>query len=593
MLDNQGQGICQNQIKTFVYTTIPSAFLLGLIAAPAAAISLKPIGTYSTGIFDSESSFVSAFDPGTANLFVTNRANKTIDILNINNPSNPFLTTSIDVTTFDPSYGNVLSVGYTNYKNRGLFAVTVENIDRQAPGSLLFFNPDGSLFNGLLENSSLTVGALPDSLTFTPDGKKLLVVNEAEATPDYSVDPESSISIVNVENLFAGVAPSIKFLDFTAFNPGGSKADKIDPNVRIFGPNPIPSQNLEPEYVAVSEDGKKAWVTFQENNALGLLDLETEEVTEIVGLGYKNLSLSGNGLDASDRDDAINIKTYPNLFGMYQPDEIKSYTVNGETYLVIANEGSAIDYDGEGEFNESARVADLKLDPVAFPNAEELQKNAKLGRLEVTTTMGDTDGDGDYDQLYAFGGRSFSILDSKGNLVFDSGDQFEQITAERYPEYFNANNTENDFDSRSDAKGPEPEGVTIAKRGNKTFAFIGLERIGGVMIYDITNPKNPTFVNYSNNRNFEVEFTGENEAGDPIPTPEELAAVGDLGPEGLLFIPAKDSPTRKDLFVTTNEVSGTTTVSEVVPEPGTIAGLIASGLLGKLFLRRKEKNGKN
>ena len=590
MLDNQGQSICHNRIKLFVHTTIQSAFVLGLIAAPAAAISLNAIGTYSTGIFDGESSFVSAFDPGTANLFVTNRSNKTIDILNINNPSNPFLKSSIDVTTFDTSYGNVLSVNYTNYQNRGLFAVTVENIDRQLPGSLLFFNPDGSLFNGLLENSSLTVGALPDSLTFTPDGKKLLVANEGEPNPDFSVDPESSVSIINIENLFAGLAPSFKFLDFTEFNPGGSKADKIDADVRIFGPNPIPSKNLEPEYIAVSEDGKNAWVTFQENNALGLLDLEKEEFTEIVGLGFKNHSLPGNGLDASDRDDAINITTYPNLFAQYQPDEARAYTVNGETYIVIANEGSGIDFDGEGEFNEVARVADLKLDPVAFPNAEELQKDEKLGRLEVTITKGDTDGDGDFDELYAFGGRSFSILDSKGNLVFDSGDQFEQITAEQYPDYFNANNTENDFDSRSDAKGPEPEGVTIAKRGDQTYAFIGLERIGGVMIYDITNPKNPTFVNYSNNRNFEVEFTGENEDGDPIPTPEELLAVGDLGPEGLLFIPAKDSPTGKDLFVTTNEVSGTTTISEVVPEPGTIAGLIASGFLGKLFLRRKEKN---
>lgn len=590
MLDNQGQGICQNTLKQFVYPTIQSIFLLGLIATPAAAISLKPIGTYSTGIFDDEAAFVSAFDPGTANLFVTNRSNKTIDILNINNPTNPFLKTSIDVTSFSPSYGNVLSVNYTNFNNRGLFAVTVENTETQAPGSLLFFNPDGSLFNGSLENSSLTVGALPDSLTFTPDGTKLLVANEGEANPDYSVDPESSVSIINLENLFAGLAPSIKFLDFTEFNVGGSKQDKLGKDVRIFGPNATVAKSLEPEYITVSEDGKKAFVTFQENNALGLLDLETEEFTEIVGLGFKNHSLPGNGLDASDRDDAINIETYPNLFGIYQPDEIRAYTVGGETYLVTANEGSSIDNDGEGEFNEVARVADLILDPTAFPNAEELQKDEKLGRLEVTTTLGDTDGDGDYDELYSFGGRSFSIFDSQGNLVFDSGDQFEQITARLFPEFFNATNSENDFDSRSDAKGPEPEGVTIAKRGNQTFAFIGLERIGGVMIYDITNPLNPTFVNYSNNRNFDVEFSLENEDGDPIPTPEELLAVGDLGPEGLLFISPEDSPTGKALFVTTNEVSGTTTISEVVPEPGAIAGLLASGLLGKLFLRRKQEN---
>jgi len=590
MLNNQGQSI--NFIKTqhLINLVIPSTFLLGLMATPAMAIGLKPLGTYSTGIFDDGASLISAFDPKSANLFVTNQSTNSIDILNIQDPTNPLLKTSIDITQFDPSFGTVLSVSQTQYQNHSLFAVAVKNVDTQSPGSIVFFDANGNLFNNNLQNSSVQVGALPDTLTFTPDGSKILVANEGEANYITGVNPEGSVSLIDLEKLFLGESPTQKFIGLSDFNVGGSKHDQLGENVRIFGPEGITvAQSLEPEYITVSKNGKKAWVTFQENNAMGLLDLEKEEFTQIVGLGFKDYSLKGNGLDASDRDNAINITNYSNLYGMYQPDEMKSYTVGGKTYLVTANEGSSIDEDG---FSEEVRVKDLILDPTAFPNAEELQKDENLGRLIVTNQMGDTDGDGDFDKLYTFGGRSFSIWDENGNLVFDSGDDFEQITADLYPEYFNSDNTENNFDSRSDAKGPEPEGVTIGKINGRTYAFIGLERISGVMIYDITNPLNPSFVNYSNNRNFNVPFTeddwlGVDEDGNPVPTPEQLLAVGDLGTEGVLFISAKDSPTGQPLVVTANEVSGTTTISAAVPEPGTIMGLLTSGVLAGLFLKRK------
>ncbi|VXD14038.1 conserved exported hypothetical protein [Planktothrix serta PCC 8927] len=584
MLNNQGQSIGFIKTQHWINLVLPSTFFFSLMATPAMAIKLQPLGTYSTGIFDDGASLISSFDPESANLFVMNQSTDSIDILNIQDPTNPLLQQSIDVTLFDPSFGTVLSVNQTSYNNRSLFAVSVKNVDTQSPGSLLFFNPDGSLFNGNLSNSSIQVGALPDTLTFTPDGKKILVANEGEANYETNVNPEGSVSLIDLEKLFLGESPTEKLIGLTDFNIGGSKNDKLGENVRIFGPEGITvAQSLEPEYITVSDDGTKAWVTFQENNALGLLDLISEEFTEIVGLGFKDHSLPGNDLDVSDKDDAINITNYSNLYGMYQPDEIKSYSVGDKTYLVTANEGSSIDEDG---FSEEVRVADLVLDPTAFPNAAELQKKKNLGRLIVSNQMGDTDGDGDYDELYTFGGRSFSILDEKGNLVFDSGDQFEKITADLYPKFFNSDNTENNFDSRSDAKGPEPEGVTIGKINGRTYAFIGLERISGVMIYDITDPLNPFFVNYSNNRNFNVAFD-VNEDGDPIPTPEQLLAVGDLGTEGLLFISAEDSPTGKPLVVTANEVSGTTTINAVVPEPGTILGLLTSGVLGGLFLKRK------
>ncbi len=269
-------------------------------------------------------------------------------------------------------------------------------------------------------------------------------------------------------------------------------------------------------------------------------------VTDIIGLGVKDHSVEGNGIDASDRDDAINIETYP-VFGLFMPDAIASYEFDGVNYFVTANEGDARD--------EDARVEDLDLDPTAFPNAAELQLEENLGRLEVSTIDGDTDGDGDFDELYAYGARSFTIFDAEGNLIFDSGDDFEQITAELIPEFFNSTNDENgSFDSRSDAKGPEPEGVVIGEVDGRTFAFIGLERVGGIMVYDITNPAEASFVDYLNNRNFDVEA----ELADGSTNP----AVGDLGPEGLTFISAEDSPTGEALLAVSNEVSGTTTLYE-------------------------------
>lgn len=150
-------------------------------------------------------------------------------------------------------------------------------------------------------------------------------------------------------------------------------------------------------------------------------------------------------------------------------------------------------------------MRDLNLDPVAFPNAADLQANGNLGRLTVTTTLGDEDQDGAFEALYAFGARSFSVWTTDAALLVGLGDQFEQVIANRTPEFFNGNHEENGaetFDNRSDNKGPEPEGVTVGFIDGVPYAFIVLERIGGVMMYDLSDPLNPGFVGYHNHRNF-------------------------------------------------------------------------------------------
>ena len=421
------------------------------------SISINPIGTYESGIFDESAAEISAFDRNSNRLFVTNANDNTLDVLDIVDPSNPVLAFTIDLSPYGAAPNSVA------VKRRGIVAVAVENDDTQAPGSVVFFNNDGSFIN------QLTVGPLPDMLTFSPNGNWLLVANEGEPNDDYTIDPEGSISIIPT---FGGKRwisrlkdKNVRTADFKKFN-----LNNIDPEIRIFGPNATVAQDLEPEYITIPRWSRYAYVSLQENNAIAEVDIFKAKVTKLFALGNQDHNVVP--LDASNRDDAINIQNWP-VQGFYQPDAITSYRSFGYTFLVTANEGDARDYDG---FSEEVRVNDLALDPDAFPNANELQEDENLGRLRVTDANGDIDNDGDYDQLFSYGSRSFSIWTRNGYLVYDSKSDFEEITAELIPENFNSNNDENDSaDSRSDDKGPEPEAVTIGTIKNRTFAFVGLE----------------------------------------------------------------------------------------------------------------------
>ncbi|MBD2254008.1 PEP-CTERM sorting domain-containing protein [Nostoc parmelioides FACHB-3921] len=552
-------------IQKLIAIIAPSFILLGAILAPAEATTLKPIGTYSTGLFEQGGAEIPAYDPVSQRLFVINGGTSSIDVISISDPTKPSFLFNIGIQ----NYGRgVNSVAFKN----GLLAAAVEDFTPQNPGKAVFFDVNGNLIN------SVNVGALPDMLTFTPDGKRVLVANEGEPNTNYTVDPEGSISIIDIADF------SVVNAGFSQFN---SQINQLRADgVRIFGPNATVAQDLEPEYITVSPDSTKAWISLQENNAIATLDLIKNEIINISPLGFKDHSLPGNGFDASDRDNAINIANWP-VLGMYQPDGIASYTVNGKTYIVTANEGDARDYDG---FGEQVRLGNNQyvLDPTAFPNANVLKNNANLGRLNVTTALGDENKNGSFEKIYSYGARSFSIWESdqatgKLKLVFDSGDQFEQIIAQRLPAFFNSNNTENSFDTRSDDKGPEPEDVKIAKINGRFYAFVGLERVGGVMVYDITNPAKPVFVDYANNRDFTVPLQSPGGTTNP--------AAGDSGPEGLLFISATDSPNQKPLLITANEISGTTTIYsfdiETVPEPGTMLALGA--VVSTTILRVKRR----
>ena len=502
-------------------------------------LSLEKIGGYDGAALGAAE--ITAYDAASKRLFVVNGANGTVDVLDLSEPSKPVRVGGILVGALGAGVNSVAV-------HDGLVALAIEASPKTAAGVVAFYSA-----SDLRLLHSVPVGALPDMLVFTPDGHHLLVANEGEPN-SYgqadSVDPEGSISVITVNR---GGTPAVATADFRAYN--GQEDSLRAQGVRIYGPGASAAQDLEPEYIALSEDGKTAFVTLQENNAVATVDIATARVTAIKPLGTKDHRIAGMGLDASDEDGgsntnsgspAIRITPQP-VKGLYLPDAIARYTVNGQTYLVTANEGDArADWPG---FNEETRVrahCSAGLDPTVFADADKLILDSNLGRLRITSTPnGGSTGKnaaGQCTELYAFGARSFSIWDMSLNRVFDSGDSFERHTSALPNVAFNASHDNNTADGRSAAKGPEPEGVVVAQFGTRHFAFIGLERVGGVMVYDVTVPGGASFVTYFNPRS---------------------GATGDRGPEGLAFIPASQSPNGKPLLIVGHEVSGTTTVLQI------------------------------
>lgn len=492
--------------------------------AVKSSIVVSDTGT-ATGVGGAE---IVAFDPASKRAFTASNAG--VQVIDLKNPSAP-----VRLAPIDPIASGLGSrdVSHVIVKNGVLAVSIIASPDKTLRGAVAFYQAaTGSLLGVAL------VGAVPDQLVFTPDGKKVLVANEGEmaltppippALPPGGGNPEGSISIIDVSGGFS--FPPTQTVTFAQYN--GQEAALGAAGVRIF-PGNSASVDLEPEYIAIAPDGKTAMVTLQEANAIGVLDIENAVFTGIQPLGLKDYSrvlADFSDRDSSANGQAIELKTGLPAFGMFMPDGISSYASGGQTYYITANEG-----DDRNDFLAPPETTTVNavnivtvegvttttpvydLDNTVFPTegtigsttaaGTGLKGNDQLGRLTVSNIpglRGDLDGDGDIDRILSYGGRSFSILDASGKRIFDSGDLIDRILATYYPFLYD--------DSRSDNKSAEPEGVTISVLGGRTYAFIGLERSHAVIVFDVTDPANVVFTTIANR-------------------------PGDLNPEGMLVVPA-------------------------------------------------------
>ena len=465
------------------------------------AVQLVRLGNYVPAA--GTNAEVVSFDPSTGRAYVLNTIGNTIDIVAISASGAVSLVSSIDLTALD-GFGGANSVAIKN----GILAVAYASDLPGADGSVALFDANGALIN------TVEVGAGPDQVVFTADGLKLLVANEGEPVTislpgggSQLINPEGSVSIIDLSGGAASAAVSTT-IAFDLLD--GYEAVLKQAGVALLA-GQTASADIEPEYITVSPDGTRAYVTLQEVNAVAVIDLTDPAATKplaILPLGGVDHNLAGNKFDASDRDGpsngpAINLRN-ADVISLLQPDSIASFKVGSDTYFVTANEGDArVQLDDEATLAEqTGGVFTIDLDNTAYPDEAAMRANAELGRLRIRKDLGDTDGDGDIDQIYAYGGRSLSIFkqnaDGTITKVRDTGGEFEAIIARDFATRFNIDTAEGGgVDTRSDNKGPEPEGVDIGVINGRTYAFVSLERAGGVMIYDITDPANASFVGYN------------------------------------------------------------------------------------------------
>jgi len=557
------------QITTSVIFALFAVVAGAVQTSSAAAETLAPngselkfVGRYMTGA-GLGGAEISAVDTASKRLFITNGAKNTIDIVDISNLKKPKLVKAVSFTG-----SGVTGIQSVAAKN-GVVLVAAQMASKTAPGRIFVMDVNGKLRAGLADG--IEVGALPDHVSISPNGKYAIVANEGEPTnycltngklPE-TTDPLGSVSIINLSSK----TPTAQTIDFKSF--AVRKNAITYAGGRIFGPNATVEQDIEPEYASFSADSAYAYVTLQENNSIATVEVATGTIVNILGLGVKNHNVYNNGLDSSDRDNVINIEKR-NIQGMYLPDAIATVDAGGSTYMVTANEGDAREYACllGGTDATKLEAEDPRFADVADTNVDSTFKGSSVaGRMKVTqfspANVGGTivTSATKVSNAFSFGTRSFTVWKNNlidgvyaADLVFDSGDAIERIIAQERPRYFNADwNTTNGFinaaESRSASKGPEPEGLAIGKAYGRTWMVLALERDSGLMLYDITNPVNPMFRQYLN-----TSIPG----GDII-----LGTAGDVSPEGVLFLEADQSPTGKPMVVVSYELSGSVAFFEV------------------------------
>lgn len=554
-------ALCTLAATTLTVPAIPAQATI--VASPIvdsvadASLKVEPLGAYDSGVLGESAAEIVAFHAASKRILAVNAHSGEIDILDASDPAAP---RKVGVV----SAGGDQEINSVAVRPDGLAVAAVQQADKTQDGEALFFNAATGK-----ELGRVTIGALPDNVHLTADGKFALLANEGEPSnelttegTDYVADPTGSVSVIALpSDAAAPTQADVRTAGFEAYDAKYA-AGELDPAIRVFGPSDAdskPSTDFEPEYI--SSVGDTAYASLQEAGAIAIIDIPSATVTDVVPAFIADHSKTP--IDPSNKDDKIELRTLP-VKGLSMPDSIGAFTAGDETYFATANEGDAREWgdeDGSGVYTDEAEIKDLIEDGKVCEGVElpeGFDDTSFAGNLKVSTASGWNEEKSCFDEFYAYGSRSFSIYDAAGNVVFDSGSDFEEITARLHEQgvlNFNADNEDPEADDRSDNKGPEPEALTIGKVGERTYAFIGAERVGGIFVYDVTDPRNAQYVTYVNNRDFSVGYDDKNY--------EATKAAGDLGPEGLTFVDKKDSPNGEYLLISGNEVSGTTTVFKV------------------------------
>ncbi len=558
---------------------------------PIKSLSLDVVGSYVSGSeFDTSSAEIVSYDKTTDRLYVVNAENKSIDVLGFNNNYQPVKVGNINLKSAAEAANIAIGAANSVSAKKGLVAVAIENSNKQKDGIIALYRSDDlSLIN------TYPAGALPDMVILTEDGNHILAANEGEPSKDYSVDPEGSVTLIDISSGTNNSKALVKQINFHDFNQGNPRYSELK-SVRLPRPHGATvSQDLEPEYIALTDDGK-AVIALQENNALAVIDIASAKIETINGLGLKNWAGKETGgygyqLDLTNKDSKFSLASYPQLAGYYMPDTIAGFSIYGQQYVITANEGDGREYiyettqskcEGKGhkwdsdDSSNSAGYTTTSGDCISYTDETRGKKlkvaeqhplmnsavygentiaNGKaIGRIKVVVDNAEAYKVAADQTIKTFGARSFSIWTLNGEQVFDSGDQLSKLA--NTAQHFNASNDTNESDDRSDDKGVEPEAVEVARINGNTLAFIGLERQGGIAVYNVSDPKAPVFLDYVNNRDFTADVCTEVDKDGECANGTYNPKVKDLGPESIEYFTRQG----EHFIAVGNEVSGTTTV---------------------------------
>ena len=537
--------------------TASALFAAGQLPAQADEATMKITEISSIASGDGEGSAeIATYHAGSKRIFATNGVKNTIDIFDISDVANPKKVGTLDLSP----YGNdvtsvaagkdvVVAVVHVSEKFSATGAPTTSN------GKIVVFDTTGKVLS-----SPDVLGVLPDSVTFAPNGTTALVAIEgqpvcakddpataAKEDADYTKasDPVGGVTVVDLSN---PAAPVLEFAGFDQFTVSEMRAKGIAVSSVI---NNV-SKDFEPEFVTAI-DNDYAYVTIQEANAIGRLNIQTatfESITRAFESKHSKVAR-----DTSDRDSGAGPRTYANVVGASQPDAIAGFKMGSGYYFLTANEGDAREYTC---LDDDLRASALKVDPRRFPDWKTLSGSAALGRAKVNPTMGDKDGDGDIDTIHLRGSNSMTMY-RNGLAIWDSGDLLDQIQIAAFGvANINGSHSRSSDKStvnyvgqdRSDDKGSEPEGVAVGMVGDRRIAVLGLERMTALAVFDITQPRSPVFIEWLQ----------------MLPTKATPAKdVKHWSPEGIVFVAADKSPSGKALIITSYELSGSLSIHQIEP----------------------------